>query len=240
MKSIIVTGGTRGIGRSISEMYLKKGYRVIVSYVTSDESANNFLNDNNIYRDNIFLIKEDLSSYDGMLNFVETIKSLKFNIDGIVFNAGITKRESFSEISIDTWEDVFRCNLTIPFFIVQSLYCCIEENAHVTFIGSILGIKADGMSMPYGISKGSLSIMVKYLAKSSEYKKIRFNVVSPGFINTEWHVSKSEEIINNISAKTLANRFGEVDEVASVCSLLDDNEYINGQTIVVDGGYIIK
>lgn len=240
MKVAIITGGTRGIGGAISRMYLDKGYEVIVNYCSSEEGARDFLDKNKEFKDRMYFIKENLSTKEGMESFVGKVIALNKKIDAIVLNVGITERKPFGSITYEDWERVFNSNLNIPFFIIQGLYSITNENSHIVFISSVLGIKADGMSIPYGVSKGAISTMVKYLAKNFGDRNITVNAIAPGFINTDWHVLKTEEHKDNIVKKTISNRFGEGSEVASTCSLLEENRYITGQVIVVDGGYSIK
>lgn len=237
MKLAVITGGTRGIGKSISEMYLKKGYEVVVNYGLSDEGARVFLEENKEFVDRIIVIKEDLSKKDGLESFVRKIKSLEKNIDALVLNVGITKRERFEDITYESWDNVFNSNLKIPFFLVQKLYNNINESAHIVFISSVLGFKADGASMQYGISKGAILPMVKYLSKEFAVRDITVNAIAPGFINTDWQVSKPEEQKRRISDKTILKRFGNPDEISKVCDMLSENKYITGQMIMVDGGY---
>lgn len=239
MKTAVITGGTRGIGKSISEMYLKKGYNIIVNYASCEIGKEKFLEDNKEFINKIKIIKEDLSNVEGLDRFVKKIEGYNINIDAIVLNVGITKREEFEDITYESWSRVFDTNLTIPFFLLQKLYKNLNENSHIVFISSVLGIKADGTSMQYGVSKGAMVPMIKYLAKKFSEKKITVNGIAPGFIDTDWQNLKSEEQKVRIKNKTLLNRFGNVSEISSVCEMLEENEYITGQLIVVDGGYSI-
>lgn len=239
MKTVLVTGGTRGIGKSISEMYLKKGYNVIITYVSSEKGKMEFVKENNQYSDKITFIKEDLSNIQGLESFIKKLKLLNTTIDSVVLNVGITKRDSFTDITYTDWTKIFDGNVTIPFFLVQSIYELLNDESTIIFISSVLGIKADASSIPYGISKGALEPMIKYLAKELANRKIRVNGVAPGFINTDWQTSKSEEQKNRIKNKTLLKRFGEPKEVALTCEMLEDNKFITGQLVLIDGGYSI-
>lgn len=237
MKVAVVTGGTRGIGRAISEMYLEKGYKVIVNYGLSDKGAKAFLEDNKKFADRILLYKEDLSKEEGIESFVKKIKSLNKNIDALILNIGNTKREGFEDITYESWDSVFNANLKMPFFLVQKLNSNINESAHIVFISSVLGFKADGTSIQYGISKGAILPMIKYLSKELSVRNITVNSIAPGFINTDWQESKPEEQKRRITDKTILKRFGNPEEISNVCDMLSENKYITGQMIIVDGGY---
>ncbi|GAG95777.1 unnamed protein product, partial [marine sediment metagenome] len=122
-------------------------------------------------------------------------------------------------------------------FLIQKLRNKIKPNGKIIFIGAVLGKEPDASSISYGVSKGSLPILCKYLAKEFAPRKITVNVVAPGFIETEWHKDKPKDQIERIKNKTLLKRFGYPNEVSDICQALINNDYITGQTIYIDGGY---
>lgn len=240
MKTVLITGGTKGIGREIAENYLKKGYLVIVNYANSDKDAEDFKNEMIDYIGKLFIVKADLSKIEGMELLVEEFSRLNVNLDILILNAGFTKRESFEDISYESWNRVIDGNFNIPFFLVQKLSNNINENGRIIFISSVLGIKADASSIQYGVSKGALIILSKYLAKYFASKKITVNCIAPGFVDTSWQKNKPVEQRERIKNKTLIKRFAYASEIASMCVNLEENEYITGQTIVIDGGYSLN
>lgn len=240
MKTVLITGGTKGIGREIAENYLKKGYLVIVNYANSDKDAEDFKNEMIDYSGKLFIVKADLSKIEGMELLVKEFSRLNVNLDILILNAGFTKRESFEDISYESWNRVIDGNFNIPFFLVQKLSNNINENGRIIFISSVLGIKADASSIQYGVSKGALIILSKYLAKYFASKKITVNCIAPGFVDTSWQKNKPVEQRERIKNKTLIKRFAYASEIASMCVNLEENEYITGQTIVIDGGYSLN
>lgn len=239
MKTVVITGGTKGIGSNIARMFLEKGYFVIVNYANSDKDAYVFKEENKDYAKNLYIIKSDLSTYEGLESLVSDIYKLKRNIDILILNAAITKREDFTEITYESWNKVMDTNLNIPFFITQKLDGKINNSGRVIFIGSVLGMQADGTSIQYGVSKGALNTLVKYLAKYFANRKITVNCINPGFIDTTWQINKSEEQRRRIENKTLLKRFGKVEEVTEICKMIESNDYLTGQQITIDGGYSI-
>lgn len=93
------------------------------------------------------------------------------------------------------------------------------------------------ISIPYGVSKSSLGMLAKYLVKVFADRKITVNVLAPGFVETPWQMHKEQEHRQRIEDKIAVGRFATVKEISSTCLHLIDNGYINGQVIVVDGGY---
>ena len=154
-----------------------------------------------------------------------------------MFNAGVTKRCGFEEINIEDWMKIFNANVNLPFFILQGLNRMIRKNGRIIFIGSILGIYPHAVSIPYGVSKSCLEIMAKYLIKEFLPRKITVNVVAPGFVDTSWQKGKSRKQKIRIAGRIALKRFADPREISSSCLHLLENEYINGQTIIVDGGY---
>lgn len=237
MKTVLITGGTKGIGREIAEEYLKKGHLVVVNYGYSDKDADFFKEEMIEFRERLIIVKADLSSMEGMELLVDEFSKLKLNLDILILNAGFTKREKFEDITYESWRRVIDGNLNIPFFLIQKLNNKINENGRIIFISSILGIKADASSIQYGVSKGAIVPMTKYLAKYFANRKITVNCISPGFVDTAWQQKKPEDQKERIKNKTLMKRFATVDEIASMCTTLEDNQYITGQNIIIDGGY---
>lgn len=239
MKTVLITGGTKGIGREIVEEYLKKGHLVVVNYGHSDKDADLFKEEMIEFRERLIIIKADLSSIEGMELLVDEFSKLKLNLDILILNAGFTKREKFEDITYESWRRVMDGNLNIPFFLIQKLNDKINENGRIIFISSILGIKADASSIQYGVSKGAIIPLTKYLAKYFAHRKITVNCISPGFVDTVWQQKKPKDQKERIENKTLMKRFASAAEIASMCITLEENQYITGQNIIIDGGYSI-
>jgi len=236
MKNILITGSTRGIGKQIGIDLLKKGYFVIfngnsVESCTklTEELAMNKLENYHIIRANM----ADANDIKGVSNYI--LESNKL-LDNVIFNMGITDRTEFGKITEEGWNKVFNTNLNYPFFMLQDIKSRITRYGKIIFIGSISGSFPDSVSIAYGVSKGSLEILVKYLAKELAPGKINVNCVAPGYTDTSWHDSKSPEQIKRIKNKILLKRFATTKEISQVCQMLLENDYITGQTIHVDGG----
>lgn len=236
-KYALVTGSTRGIGKQIAVEFLKRGCFVILNYFSSDVDAKKTAEEFSKISSDFVLVKADLSTYKGLNILVKKTKSLCEKLDYLVLNAGCTSRKSFNDLSVDDWDKVMNTNLNIPVFLVKNLSGIMRDRGSVLFIGSILGIHPHSVSIPYGVSKAALHMFAKYLVKVFADRKITVNVIAPGFVDTSWHKNKLDSDKRKIEQKIALGRFADVGEIAMACMNVIDNAYINGQVIVVDGGY---
>lgn len=231
MKTTLITGSTKGIGKCIGIDLLNKGYMVYFNYAKDDKSATMLeYNLHEMGLDNFKIIKSDLSDID------EIEKIHVSDLDVLILNAGKTDRTPFGEVSLYNWEKVFNTNLTVPFFLVQTLKDKIKLNGKIVFISSISGCTTDSTSIAYGVSKGAIHVLIPYLAKEFADKKITVNAIAPGYIATGWHQNKTPAQIKRIEKKHLANRLGTTKEISKAVMAVIDNDFINAQVIRVDGG----
>lgn len=238
----LITGSTKGIGKNLGINLLYKDYFVYFNGHTQESTK---LLEQKLYNEklnNCNIICEDLSTLEGNLELANYIKAQDIYLDVLVLNLGITNRTPYSELSYNEWKEVMDVNLNFPFFLIQALENHINDNGRIIFISSISGIIPDSISIPYGVSKAGINMLVPYLAKESEFvdRKITVNAIAPGYISTSWHQNKSNEQMERIANKCLANRFGMPIEVSSVVMMIIDNSFVNGQVIRVDGGFGLK
>lgn len=233
MKTLI-TGSTKGIGKQIGIDLLDRGEFVI--FVAHSKESILILDDELSAYEN-YIIKEcDLSNFENFGDLIEFVYNFT-PIDNIICNVGITDRTKFGNIKMKNWNNVINTNLTNPFFMIQALKDNIKKKGKILFVGSISGHIPDVTSISYGVSKGALEILTKYLAKEFAYNQITVNVIAPGYTITEWHKNKPQDQLERIANKTLLKRFATSKEISNACLSILDNDYINGQTISVDGGF---
>ena len=238
MNIVLVTGGTKGIGKAIVLKYLHQGCYAIITYSSDDETAELFQRELDVnYKDKYEIIKADLSKIEEVKIMCNIIRCKYRKINYLILNAGATNRNSFSDMTIDEWNYVINVNLTMPFFIVQSLVDCIINGGSILFIGAVMGIYPHAISIPYAVSKAGVHMLSRQLVKHLAPYKITVNTIAPGFVDTPWQKSKPLEQLIRIENKIALKRFALPEEIAQLCWDISQNACINGSLLEIDGGY---
>jgi NAD(P)-dependent dehydrogenase (short-subunit alcohol dehydrogenase family) len=226
----VVTGATRGIGRAIAERLLKDGLEVIVTGTSKDGD----------YPNGSYYYQVDFLNESSTMAFVEYLKQKP--IDILVNNAGINKIDEFESIEIDEFEKIQKVNLNAPFLLCQAVIPWMKKNnwGRIVNITSIWGEITKEYRAAYSASKFGLDGMTVALASEVSSMGILANGVGPGFIDTDLtREILGEKEIKEIQSKIPIKRLGEPNEVAAFVSWLvsEENTYISGQNIMIDGGF---
>ena len=240
MKYAIVTGGTKGIGKQITKELLARNYFVFITFGNDEVEAKRAALDFGMVSDHFEIFRADQRNPEKIKLFIDSIHETKCELDVVVLNAGITHRGGFLSTEEKEWEDVFRANVHSSFLMVKGLYDQMVVSGSIVFIGSLMGLYPHSMSLPYGVSKAAVEALAKNLVKELSPKKIRVNTLVPGFVDTDWQNQKPQEIRKNIEDKIAIGRFAHTTEIAHACMFLIESGYMNGATLVVDGGYCYK
>ena len=231
----LVTGGTRGIGASISSNLKSSGYTVVANYASNDESAGSFSKENDIE-----VMKWDVSNYEQTKNCIAEIYDKYSSIDILINNAGITQDAPLHKMTIEKWNKVISVNLNSVFNVTSCVINNMRENGfgRVINISSVNGQKGQFGQTNYAATKSALIGFTKSLALESASKGITSNVICPGYINTEMVAAIREDILKSIIDTIPSKRLGEVFEIAEMVSYLvsEKASYINGATFSVNGG----
>ena len=234
----LITGGTKGIGYSAAKCFAKMGYNLLLTYHADTIAAQQACTDlHETFKIDVTAIQADSSDIQSIDIVFQHVCKHDIRLDVILFNAGITCRDSFDEIQYDDWERVFFTNIHYPVFLLQRLLSKINSGGSILFTGSLMGILPHAQSIPYGITKAAVHALVKNLVKFLAPRQIRVNAVAPGFVNTGWQQNKPAELRQCIESKIALKRFCDPDELANIYQLLVENTYINGEIIIADGGY---
>ena len=235
-KSIIVTGASGGIGNSIVENLNKSGANILATGTRIEK-----LEDLKKNFKNIKILKFDISQHKEIEEFIENAtQELGGSLDCIVNNAGITKDNLTIRMSLEEWSKVININLTSTFLMCKYSIKKMLKNksGKIINITSVVGHTGNVGQANYTASKAGIVAMSKSLAIEYAKKNINVNCISPGFINTAMTDKIDEKHKEAIIAKIPSNRLGKPEDIANAVSFLssDQSDYINGETLHVNGG----
>ncbi len=239
-KVVIVTGGTRGIGRAVSETFLLSGATVLATYATNEVTAADFLNASDSYKEKLFLYKFDVSDYAEVESFYKLIDKNYEKVDILVNNAGIRKDSVLGMMRESDWHDVIGVNLTGTYNMCKFavLNMMRRKSGRIINVTSPAGDFGFACQSNYSASKAGQVALTKSLSKEVATRGITVNCVSPGYIDTDFIKDLPEELKKRYKAEVPQRRFGTAKEVASCILFLasDVASYVNGATLKVAGG----
>ena len=235
-KNIIVTGASGGIGNAIIKKLNEAGANILASGTRIEkleELKKNF--------ESIKILKFDISQSDKIEEFIENATSeLGGSLDGIVNNAGITQDNLAIRMSLDEWQKVININLTSTFLMSKFAIKKMLKNksGKIVNITSVVGHTGNLGQVNYTASKAGIVAMSKSLAIEYAKKNININCISPGFIKTAMTEKIDDKFKEVIISKIPSARLGEPDDIANAVLFLssDQSDYINGETLHVNGG----
>ena len=239
MKTALVTGGSRGIGKAIAQK-LAETSNVAVGYSNSKEQAVEVVNSIQASGGNAIAVQIDVTDNESVEKCFELIEKEFSSVEILVNNAGITKDNIFPRLKQDDWDSVIDTNLTGSFRASQRAIKGMMKNkwGRILFISSIAGISGNTGQSNYAASKAGMIGLAKTISKELGSRNITSNVVAPGYIDTDMtsflNDQQKEDIIGQLSIK----RVGKPEDIANIVSFLcsDESEYITGQVFPVDGG----
>jgi len=235
-KNIIVTGASGGIGNSIVERLNQNGANILATGTRIEK-----LEELKKKFNNIKIIKFDISQHKKIEEFIENAtKELGGSLDCIVNNAGITKDNLTIRMSLEEWSKVININLTSTFLMCKYSIKKMLKNksGKIINITSVVGHTGNAGQANYTASKAGIVAMSKSLAIEYAKKNINVNCISPGFISTAMTDQIDEKFKETIIAKIPSNRLGKPEDIANAVNFLssDQSNYINGETLHVNGG----
>lgn len=236
-KTALITGGTRGIGEAVVRAFILQGAKVVFTYRSSGERADKLVNE--LGAENVKAVLCDGTQSEEVLNAVKIAHEFLGRIDILVNNAGITKDNLLLRMSETEWDDVIDTNLKSVFLFSKSVVrYMIRTGGVIVNISSVMGINGNPGQANYAASKSGIIGFSKSVAQEYGSRKIRCNVVAPGWIQTEMTDRLPETAKNEFEKTVSLQRVGQADEVAqSVVFLASDmSSYITGQVIQVCGG----
>lgn len=238
-KTVLVTGGSRGIGRACAIELAKAGYDVIINYVGNTEAAEKTVEELKAIGSNSKAYRFDVTNSESVNESIKEIVDEYGKIDALVNNAGITRDGLFMRMSEENWSAVINTNLNSAYNVTSPVAKLMIKQRHgaIVNMSSIVGIYGNAGQANYAAAKAGLIGFTKALAKELGSRNIRVNAVAPGFIQTDMTKDlKLDGIEEHIPLK----RLGTPEDIAkTVKFLIEDATYITGQVIPVDGGLVV-
>ncbi|MDR1592556.1 MAG: 3-oxoacyl-ACP reductase FabG [Prevotellaceae bacterium] len=239
MKNVLVTGGSRGIGRAISVLLARKGYHVIVNYVSNRAAADETLAQINAVGGSGELLRFDVSNLDETITALETWQNAHSDeyIEALVNNAGIRKDNLLLWMEADEWRKTLGISLDGFYNVTRPLLkpMLVKRFGRIVNMASLSGVKGLPGQCNYSASKGGLIAATKALAQEVARKGVTVNAIAPGFIKTEMVEGLD---VAELAKQIPAGRFGEAEEVAELVAFLVSPQaaYITGEVIAINGG----
>lgn len=237
-KAILVTGGSRGIGRSIVKDLVDNGASVAFTYASQHARAKALLDE--CKGKQVFAIQTDVRDTKKMQQVAEEVVSKYGKIDGLVNNAGILNDKPLMLMDREVWQEVLDVNLTGVFNACKAVIIKFMKQKYgkIVSVTSISGIVGMAGQVNYSSSKAGIIGLTKALAKEVAAYNINVNAVAPGYIQTDMLTNLSDEKITELKKRIPMGKFGEPSDISSLVTILlgPASDYITGEVFVVDGG----
>jgi acetoacetyl-CoA reductase len=231
----IVTGGTRGIGRSISEALNAAGYKVAANYAGDEAAAKKFTDETGIKA-----YRFDVSDYAACVEGIKRIETELGPVDVLVNNAGITRDAVLHRMTPEQWGQVIATNLTSCFNMCRLVIEGMRERGfgRIVNIGSINGQAGQYGQVNYAAAKSGIHGFTKALAQEGAAKGVTVNAIAPGYIDTDMVRAVPPNVLEKIVARVPVGRLGAASEIARGVLFLvsDEGGFVTGSTLSINGG----
>ncbi len=239
MKTALITGGTKGIGKAIALAFMQQGYEVVINYDSDEETALATQEEFNILGYCPILLRADVSDEMQVRSMFREFFGIYDRLDVLVNNAGVSLIRVIQDTSSADWDRIFAVN-------VKGVYHCCRLVADkmigcgggcIINIGSVWGEVGASCEAAYSASKGAVMSFTKALAKELAPSKVRVNCVSPGVIDTGMNSHLTGDEMEQLIDGIPLGRIGYPEDVAKACVYLADADYVTGEVLSVGGGF---
>lgn len=241
MKNIIVTGGSRGIGKCLAQNFAKAGHNVVLNYNKSKKEAEQIKKELEEQGIKIEIFKADVSKREDVNKLIKFAIKTMGGIDVLINNAGIAKLQMFQDVTEETWNEIMDTNLKSVYYTIQGVLpeMLQKKTGCIINISSMWGSTGASCEAVYSASKAGMDAITKSLAKELGPSNIRVNSIAPGVINTDMNSVLDEKIKEELKKETPLERIGEPIDIYRCAKWLVEDEFTTGQVISVNGGYVI-
>lgn len=237
-KTILVNGGSRGIGKAIVELFATAGWQVAFTYKSSAEEAA-FLSE----RTGALALRADTACEEEVIAAVEKAEEALSGIGCLVNNAAVSSFSLFTDITLADWNSLFSVNLTGAFLYSREVlrHMLSRHAGKIVNIASMWGVTGASCEVHYSAAKAGMIGMTRALAKEVAPSGITVNAIAPGVIMTDMNRALSEEDLRALCEETPLGRLGRVEDVAEAVRYLaeESGDFVTGQVLQVNGGFVI-
>ena len=238
MKTVLITGGSRGIGRAMVELFSKEGYSVAFTYKNSENEAKSLAE-----ATGALAIRADSASEEDVLRAVKLAEEHLQGIGCLINNAGVSSFSLFTDLTLEDWNRFISINLTGAFLYSKAVIPGMvhRKSGSIINISSMWGIVGSSCEVHYSTTKAALIGMTKALAKELGPSGIRVNAIAPGVIATDMNRALGEEDIAVLKDETPLMKIGSPLDVAKAALFLagDCADFITGEVMNISGGYVM-
>jgi 3-oxoacyl-[acyl-carrier protein] reductase len=242
-KKVLITGGSRGIGKATAIMFAQAGADVAITYQKNQDQAGKVIEEINQLRRTGLALKGDVSSFEDVKKNVEQVVHQFGQIDVLVNNAGIWKYGAVHDMTPEEWQRTIDINLNGTFYFTKLVASVMmkQKSGRIIHIASTAGQRGEAFYSHYAASKGAIIAFTKSLAPELAPYNILTNCVAPGWVKTDMAASALVEEQETIMRTIPLKRAGEPEEVAGAVVFLASKlaSYINGEIINVNGGNVL-
>ena len=243
-KSALVTGASRGIGRSIALQLAEEGYNVAVNYAGNKDKAEAVVAEIKDKGVEAFAIQADVANPDEVKDMIQEVVKQFGSLDVLVNNAGITRDNLLMRMKEQEWDDVINTNLKGVFNCIQKAtrQMMKQRSGAIINLSSVVGAVGNPGQANYVATKAGVIGLTKTAARELASRNITVNAVAPGFIVSDMTDALNDDLKDQMKSQIALGRFGEDTDIANTVAFLasDKAKYITGQTIHVNGGMFME
>ncbi len=243
MKTVLITGASRGIGRAIAKRLAYDGYRIIINYNKSEKEAIELEREIRDMGVDAISIKADVSKSKEVTDMFKKISDKFKGVDILINNAGISSYFLFQDIDEEIWDEIFDVNVKGVYNTIHAAlpYMLEKHSGKILNMSSIWGIVGGSMESHYSATKGAINALTKSLAQELGYSGITVNAIAPGAVKTSMTGEIGKENLLTLTSEIPMGRLASAEEIAELVSFMisDKNSYMTGQIISPNGGMIV-
>lgn len=242
-RAAVVTGSSRGVGRSVALGYAKEGADVLVNYSSSEGPALELVEEIRSMGRKSEAVKADVAAKAEVENMIAVAKEAFGRVDIVVNNAGFTRPAMLHKMAEDAWEAVINAHLKGPFLTTQAVYPIFKEQAYgkVINVSSVAGLVGTVGQVNYAAAKGGILSFTKSVAREMARYNVCANVISLGIVETDMteKIREDEKLKEIYMNRIMLKRFAKAEDIVPAFVFLasTESDYISGQVLCVDGGY---